>query len=94
MLEDVGGMKELTLQVSYLIPFKSCFKGFPAIKYTHVPCLKVAMLCVFALCDSIVFMVHWEIAYSEPCQTSKMEFFAKIVTSKDVTSLFRRLKGF
>ena len=87
-------MEELTLQVSYMIPFKSCFKGFPVINYTYVPCLKVAMLCVFALCDLIVFMVHWAIGYSEPCQTSKMEIFAKIVTSKKVTSLLRRFKGF
>ena len=52
------------------------------------------VLCVFALCDLIVFMVHWAIAYLEPCETSKMELFAKLVTSKVVTFLFRRLKGF
>ena len=92
--EDVGGIEELTLQVSYLIPFKSCCKGFPVIKYTYVPCLKVAMLCVFAFCGLTVFMVHLAIAYSEPCQTSKMGLFAKIVTSKELTSLLRRLKGF
>ena len=45
----LDGMEEVCLQVSYLIPFKSCFKGFPVIKYTYVPCLEVAMLCVFAL---------------------------------------------
>ena len=102
----LDGTEEQTLQVSYMIPFKSCFKGFPVIKYTYVPCfnvsavclyvpcLKVSMLCVFALCGLIVFMVHWAIAYSEPCQTSKMEIFAKIVTSKELTSLLRRLKGF
>ena len=43
-------MEELNLQVSYLILFKSCFKGFPVIKYTYLRCLKVAMLCIFALC--------------------------------------------
>ena len=58
----LNGMEELTLQVSYLIPFKSCFNGFPVIKYTYVPCLKVTMLCVFALCGLIVFMVHWGVA--------------------------------
>ena len=52
------------------------------------------VLCVFALCDLIVFMVYWAIAYSEPCETSKMELFVKLVTSKEVTFLFRRLKGF
>ena len=68
------GIEELTVQVSYLIPFISfssngCFKGFPVIKYTYVPCFKVALLCVFVLCGWIVFMVYWPIAYSEPCQT-------------------------
>ena len=57
---------------SYLIPFKSCFKDFPVIKYTYVPFLKVAMFYVFALCILIVFMVQWAISYSEPCQVSKM----------------------
>ena len=90
----LDGMEELTLQVSYLIPFKSCFKGLPVIKYTYVPCLKVTMLCVFALCGLIVFVVHWAIAHSEPCQTSMMELFAKIVSSKEVTSWLIRLKGF
>ena len=36
----------------------------------------------FTLSGLIIFMVYWEIAYSEPCQTPKMELFAKIVTSK------------
>ena len=53
----LNGMEELTLQVSYLIPFKSCFKVFPVINYTYEPCLKVAMLCVFALCGLGLFMV-------------------------------------
>ena len=92
--EDVGGIEELTLQVSYLIPFKSYCKGFPVIKYTYVPCLKAAMLCVFAFSSLTVFMVHCAITYSEPYQTSKMELFVKIVTFKEVASLYRRLKGF
>ena len=73
----LDGMEDLNLLVSYLIPFKSCFKCFPVIKYTYVPCLKVAMFCVFALCGFIVFMVQWAIAYSEPCQRSKMELFCE-----------------
>ena len=63
-------MKKLTLQVSYLIQFKSCFKGFPVIKYTYVSCLKTTLLCVIALCGLIVFMVHWARAYSEPCHSN------------------------
>ena len=90
--EDVGRIEERTLQVNYLIPFKSCYKGFPVIKYTYVPCLKVTMLCVFAFCYLIVLKFFWAITYSEPCQTSKMELFAKIVISKEVTSLLRRFK--
>ena len=77
-----------------MIPFRSCFKGFSVITYTYVTCLKVAILCVFALCDLIAFMAHWSIAYSERCQTSTMELLAKTVTSKEITSLLRRLKGF
>ena len=59
--EHVGSIEEVTLQVSYLIPFRSCFKGFSVIKYTYVHGLKVAILCVFALCDLIAFMAHWAI---------------------------------
>ena len=56
-------MEELTLRVSYVIPFiwfcnKGCFKDFSVIKYTYVSYLKVAMLCVFVLCGLIVFVVH------------------------------------
>ena len=56
-------MEELTLQVSYLILFirfryKGCLKYFLLIKYTYVSCLNIAMLCVFVLCDLIVFMVQ------------------------------------
>ena len=51
----LDGMEELTLQESYFIPFKSCFK--------------------------VAFMVYWATTYSEPCQTSKMELFAKIVAA-------------
>ena len=88
------GVEEPTLQVAYLIPFKSCFKGFPVLKYTYVPRLKVGILRVFSLCLLIVFMIHRVITYSKPPQTSKMELFAKLVTFKEVTSWFRRLKEF
>ena len=64
------------------------------IKYTYVPCFIVAMLCVFALYGLIVFMVYWTIAYSEPCQISKMKLFVKTITSKEVTFLLRQLEGF
>ena len=94
-MKMLDGMEQLTLQISYLFPFKSYFKGFSVIKYTYVPCVKVAMLCAFALCGLIVIMVHWAIAYSEAnLQTSKMKLFAKITISKEVTTLLRCLKGF
>ena len=38
-------------------------------------------------------MVHWAIAYSEPCQTSEMDLFAKIVISKEVPPCVDVLKG-
>ena len=74
MLDD---MEELTLQVSYLIPFirfccKVRFKSFPVIKFTYGACLKIAMWFVFASSGLIVFMDSYAIAYSEPFQTSKM----------------------
>ena len=38
-------------------------------------------------------MVYWEVTYSEPFQTSKMEFFVKIVTSKETNPLLRRFRS-
>ena len=73
---------------------KGCFKDFPVTEYTYVACFKVAMWFVFALCSLIVFMIYWATTYSEPFQTSKMEFFVKIVISNETTSLLRRWKGF
>ena len=73
----LDGIKELTLQVSYLIPlvfrwFDS--KGFPVIKYTCIPCLKIATLC---LCLMWFDYFYGSIAYSDPCQTSKTAFFCE-----------------
>ena len=47
----------------------------------------------FALDDLIVFMVYQAITYSEAFQTFKMEFFVKIVTSKDTIPLLRRFRS-
>ena len=54
-------MGELTLQVSYLVPFiwsrcKGCLAGFPVItgKYSYVACLKVAMWFVLVLSGLIM----------------------------------------
>ena len=38
-------------------------------------------------------MVYWAITYPEPFQTSKMEFFVKIVTSTETTPLLRRFRS-
>ena len=46
-----------------------------------------------AIHDLIVFMVYWAITYSEPFQTSKMEFFEEIVTFKETTPLLRRFRS-
>ena len=48
---------------------------------------------VFALHDLIVFMVYWAITYSEPFQTSKMEFFVKKFTSKETNPLLKRFRS-
>ena len=48
---------------------------------------------VFTLHGLIVFMVYWTITYSEPFQTSKIEFFVKIVTSKETNPLLRRFRS-
>ena len=48
---------------------------------------------VFALHDLIVFMVYWAITYSEPFQTSKIESFVKIGTSKETNPLLRRFRS-
>ena len=92
-------MEELILEVSHLIPFiwfrcKGCFKDFAVIEYTNAACFKVTMWFVFALCGLMVFMVYQATAYSETFQTFKMEFFKKIITSNEITSLLRRWKGF
>ena len=39
----LGGKEELTLQVSYLIPFKSCFKGFSVVKISVTPFMYFAL---------------------------------------------------
>ena len=95
----LDGMEELTLEVSHLISFiwfrcKGCSKDFPVSEYTYVACFKVAMWFVFALCGLMVFMVYDATTYSEPFQISKMEFFVKIITSNEITSLLRHWKGF
>ena len=33
----------------------------------------------FVICGLFIFMIYWTEAYLEPCQTSKIEPFAKIV---------------
>ena len=64
-------LEELALQVSDLIPFtwfrcEGYFKGF-------------VLWFVFAIDDLFAFLVYWAEAYSNYCQTSKMEPFAKVV---------------
>ena len=92
----MDGIEELTLKVSDLILFIwfPCFKDLLVIEYTYVACFKVALCFVFALCGLIVFMVYWATTYSEPFQTSVIEFFMKLVTSNEITSLLKRWKGF
>ena len=58
-------LEELVLHVSLLIPLKV----FPVFQV----CLYFITLFLF------VVMTYWTKAYSEPCQTSKMERFTQIV---------------
>ena len=88
-------MEKLALQVNHLILFiwfrrKGWFKGFTVIKYTYVACFKVAMRSIFAIYDLFIFMVYWPEAYSEPCQTSKIELFAKIVNEWKLLTIFKK----
>ena len=39
----LDGKEELILQVSYLIPFKSCFTGFPVIKIPVIPLMYLVL---------------------------------------------------
>ena len=55
------------------------------IKDTYVAWLIVVMWFIFAVYGLIIFMVYWTVVYSEPCQTSKMALFVKMVASKEVT---------
>ena len=80
-------LKELILQVSHLIPFiwfrcEVYFKVLSrVIKYTYLDCLKVVSWFVFAIYGLLVLMVYWAEAYSDSCQTCKMEHFEKLVNN-------------
>ena len=50
----------------------------PVIKYSYVAYLKVIMRLIFAFAYGLlVYMIYWTVAYSESCQTSKMELFCE-----------------
>ena len=51
----LDGIEGLTLQVSYLIPFKSCFKGFTVIKIPVIPLMYLALK--LPCCVSLPYMV-------------------------------------
>ena len=102
MFDDV---EKLALQRSHLnpfiwFPFKDCFIRFKVIKYTDVVCLTNDILFVFVLNDSIIFIVYWTEAYSQPCQISKMEFLSTIVKEWKLLAIceknlyLRRVVGF
>ena len=79
-------LQELVLQVSNLIPFilfrcEGYFKGSPVLTYTYLVCLKVVLWFALAIYDLFAFMVYWVEAYSDSCQTSKMELFATLINN-------------
>ena len=49
------------------------------IKYSYVAYVKAATRFIFTIYGLFIFIVYWAEPYSEPCQTSKVELFAKIV---------------
>ena len=51
----LGGKEELTLQVSYLIPFKCCFKGFSVVKISVTPFMYLALK--LPRCESFPYVV-------------------------------------
>ena len=54
---------------------KACFKVFLVFKYAYI----VYVLFFFTLFGLFLFMNYLTEAYSEPCQTSTIVLFAKIV---------------
>ena len=79
---------------------EGCFKGSPVIKYSYLACLKVLLWLVFTIYGLFIFMVNWKEAYLEPCKTSAVELFAKLIINWKPLIFFhkelrlRRLKGF
>ena len=55
--EDVEWFGRANFASKLFDSVKELFQSFSMIKYSYEPCLKVAMLCVFALCSLIVFIV-------------------------------------
>ena len=94
--EDVGwyGRANFGAKLNDSVHLIPLIRSFDSLQYIYVACLKLGMWFVFALCGLIVFIIYWVIAHSEPFQTSTMELFGKIVTSKEVTSLLRHLAEF
>ena len=46
--------------------------------------------CHRKVCIFLFFMVYWREAYSEPCQTSKIVLFAKIVNEWKLLTIFEK----
>ena len=66
------------------------FKGSPVVRFIYLACLKVVLWFVFAKYGLFVFMVCWTEAYSEPCQTFKMELLAKLVKNWKLLSFLTK----
>ena len=61
--------------------WEGCFKDSPIIKYNYLTCLKVVLWFVFVIHGFSIFMVNWKEAFSEPCKTSEVKLFAKLVSN-------------
>ena len=80
--EDAGWLERANFaERSFLIPFisfccKSCFKGFP---------WGLSVLYIF-----VYFHGFWTDAYSEPCQTFKMELFTKVINEWKLLTILEK----
>ena len=93
MLDEV---EVLTLRVSHLVPFidsvvRVVSRIRPALNtLSYLACFKVLPCFDFAIYGLFIFMVNWKEAHSEPCKTSDVEVFAKLVNNRKPLIFFTK----
>ena len=87
MKEDAGWGGSANFAVSHLVPFidsivRVVSRIRPALNtLTYLTCLKVLLCFDFAVYGLFIFMVNWKEVHSQPCKTSDVEVFAKLVNN-------------